>query len=82
MADHGRAIYIVRQGIPDAECEIEPGFLAQFRIPYLYFRSAGNPLVGLGLTGASQLRQMLTHVGEIERENEIDRHIAKAKRMV
>jgi hypothetical protein len=25
---------------------------------------------------------MLTHVGEIERENEIDRHIAKAKRMV
>src|SRR5262249_1043626 len=30
-----------------------------FRIPYLFFRSPGNPLVGLDLTGASQLQQLM-----------------------
>jgi hypothetical protein len=69
-------------GIPVTDCEIEPGFHPQFRIPYLYFRSSGNPLVGLDLTGASHLRQMLAHAGEIEKANEIDGHIAKARRIV
>jgi hypothetical protein len=53
-------------GIPDAECDIEPDFHPQFKVPYLYFRSPGNPLVGLDLTGASQLRHMLAHAGETE----------------
>jgi hypothetical protein len=65
-------------GIPDAECEIEPGFHPSFRIPYLFFRSPGNPLVGLDLTGASRLRQMLAHAGEVEKAKEIDRHITEA----
>ncbi len=69
-------------GIPVAECEIEPGFHPQFRMPYLYFRSPGNPLIGLDLTGASQLRQLLAHAGEVEKAEEIDVHIAKARRMV
>ena len=46
-------------GIPDADCEIEASFHPQFRIPYLFFRSTGNPLVGLDMTGASQLQQRL-----------------------
>lgn len=62
-------------GIPVADCEVEVGMHPQFRFPLVYFRSQGNPLVGLDLTGASQLRQMLTHAGEIENAREIDRHI-------
>jgi hypothetical protein len=69
-------------GIPVAECEIEAGFHPNFRIPYLFFRSPGNPLVGLDLTGASQLQQLLAHAGEVEHAKEIERHIAKARQMV
>lgn len=65
-------------GIPVAECEIEAGFHPNFRIPYLFFRSPGNPLVGLDMTGASQLH----HAGEAENAKEIERHIAKARQMV
>jgi hypothetical protein len=68
-------------GIPVTECEIEPGLHPQSRVPYLYFRSTGNPLVGLDLTGASQLRQMLAHAGEVEKAKEIDQHIEKARRL-
>ncbi len=68
-------------GIPVTECEIEANFHPQFRVPYLFFRSPGNPLVGLDLTGASQLRQRLAHAGEMEQANEIDQHIEKAKRL-
>jgi hypothetical protein len=67
-------------GIPETECEIEPRLDDQ-GIPRLFFRSAGNPLVGLDLTGASQLRQMLAHAGEIEHANAMDQHIAKARRL-
>ncbi len=69
-------------GIPVADCEVEPGFHPNFRIPYLFFRSPGNPLVGLDLTGASQLQQLLAHAGEAESAKEIEQHIAKARRMV
>jgi hypothetical protein len=69
-------------GIPDAECDIEPDFHPQFKVPYLYFRSPGNPLVGLDLTGASQLRQMLAHAGETAKADEVDRLIQKARQLV
>jgi hypothetical protein len=69
-------------GIPVTECEIEPGMHPQFRIPYLYFRSEGNPLVGLDVTGASKLRQIFAHAGQIDEANEIDRHITNARRLV
>ena len=69
-------------GIPVTECEIEPAFHPNFRIPYLFFRSPGNPLVGLDLTGASQLQQLLAHAGEAENAKEIERHIATARQMV
>jgi hypothetical protein len=68
-------------GIPVTECEIEAGLHPQFRIPYLYFRSPGNPLVGLDLTGASQLWQLLVHAGEVEKAKEIEQHIARARQM-
>jgi hypothetical protein len=44
-------------------------------LPRLFFRSTGNPLVGLDLTGASQLRQMLAHAGQAQEAQEIDAHI-------
>lgn len=67
-------------GIPHTECEIETR-LDDMRVPRLYFRSAGNPLIGIDLTGASQLRPMLAHAGEIEQANKIDQHIAKARQL-
>jgi hypothetical protein len=68
-------------GIPVADCDIEADFHPQFRIPYLFFRSLGNPLVGLDLTGASQLRQRLAHAGEVKQAKVIDLHIEKARRL-
>jgi len=68
-------------GIPDAECDIEASFHPQFRVPCLFFRSTGNPLVGLDLTGASQLRQQLAHNGDTEQAGEIDRLIQKARQL-
>ena len=68
-------------GIPDTDCEIEVGYHPSFRIPVLYFRSTGNPLMGLDLTGASQLRQLLAHAGEVAQASEIDKHIANARRL-
>ena len=67
-------------GIAETECEIEPGRDDQ-RIPRLFFRSPGNPLVGLDLTGASQLRQLLAQAGDWDSAAEIDRNIAKARRL-
>ena len=71
--------FFERFGIPAAECEIEAR-PDDMRVPRLWFRSKGNPLVGLDLTGASQLRQLLEHSGEIEKANEISRHISDAQR--
>jgi hypothetical protein len=68
-------------GIPDADCEIEAGTHPQFRVPYLYFRSTGNPLVGLDLTGASQLRQLLAHAGETDKAEEINEYIEQARQL-
>jgi hypothetical protein len=68
-------------GLPDADCEIEAAFHPQFRIPYLFFRSTGNPLVGLDMTGASQLQQRLAHAGEMAKAKKIEDHIANARRL-
>lgn len=75
-----KSIFFKQFGIPDADCEIEPR-LDEHRMPRLYFRSAGNPLVGLDMTGASQLRQLLAHFGEGDKAKEIDQHIEKARRL-
>jgi len=69
-------------GIPDAERDIEPDFHPQFKVPYLFFRSPGNPLVGLDLTGASQLRDRLAHNGDTANAGAIDRLIQKARQLV
>jgi hypothetical protein len=68
-------------GIPDAECDIEASFHPQFKVPHLFFRSPGNPLVALDLTGASQLRQKLAHNGDTEKADEIDRLIQKGRQL-
>ena len=68
-------------GIPVTECEIEPR-LDDHRVPRLFFRSPGNPLVGLDLTGASQLKQLLTEAGDLAEADEIGKHIKKARRLM
>ena len=75
-----RSDYFKDFGIPDAECKIEPR-LDNTRIPRLWFKSSGHQEVGLDLTGASQLRQLLVHAGEAEKAREIDQYITKAKRL-
>ena len=50
-------------GIPPTECEIEAR-KDELGVPRLWFRSTGNPLVGLDLTGATQLQHLLTDAGE------------------
>jgi hypothetical protein len=50
-------------------------------IPRLYFRSTGNPLVGLDLTGASQLHQHLKSAGDLDYARTIAGHIDAAKRL-
>ncbi len=57
-------------GIPPTECEIEAR-KDELGVPRLWFRSTGNPLVGLDLTGA----------GEANQANEIGQHIAKAQHL-
>lgn len=66
-------------GIPDAECTIEPK-LDGTRVPRLYFTSKGSP-VGLDLTGASQMRQLMEHAGDKAHAKEIDDYITKAQRL-
>ena len=50
-------------GIPPTECEIEAR-KDELGVPRLWFRSTGNPLVGLDLTGATQLQHLLIDAGE------------------
>ncbi len=61
-----RSEFFERFGIRNVECEVEvrkdPHGLSR-----LWFRSEGNPLVGLDLTGASQLRQLMEAAGDVER---------------
>src|SRR5258705_7545311 len=57
-------------GIPPTECEIE-SCKDELGVPRLWFRSTGNPLVGLDLTGATQLQHLLTDAGEANQANEI-----------
>jgi hypothetical protein len=56
-------------GIPPTECEIEAR-KDELGVPRLWFRSTGNPLVGLDLTGATQLQHLLTDAGEANQANE------------
>jgi hypothetical protein len=65
-------------GIPDVACDVEVKRDNQ-GLPRLWFRSIGNPLVGLDLTGASQLRQRLEHSGDQANADEISQHIEQAK---
>jgi hypothetical protein len=67
-------------GIPPAECEIEVG-KDDLGEPRLWFRSTGNPLVGLDLTGATQLQHLLTDAGEVKQANEIGQYLAEAQRL-
>jgi hypothetical protein len=65
-------------GIQVTEQEVEVRRDSQ-GLPRLWFRSAGNPLVGLDLTGASQLRQRLEAADERRTAAEISRLIDEAK---
>jgi hypothetical protein len=49
-------------------------------VPRLWFRSKGNPLVGLDLTGASQLKQQLEALGDRDYARTIAGHIEAARR--
>jgi len=65
-------------GIQVTEQEVEVRRDGQ-GLPRLWFRSTGNPLVGLDLTGASQLRQRLEAAGDTQTAAEISRLIDEAK---
>ena len=67
-------------GIPPTECEIEVR-KDDLGVPRLWFRSTGNPLVGLDLTGATQLQHLLTDAGQAKQASEIGQHIAKAQHL-
>ena len=69
FADHG--IPVVEQAV---EVRRDPQGL-----PRLWFRSAGNPLIGLDLTGASQLHQRLALMGDAHTAAEVSRLIDQAK---
>jgi hypothetical protein len=75
-----RSKFFADFGIPDADCDIRVE-RDPHGVPRLFFRSTGNPLVGLDLTGASQLRQMLAHAGDAAGAHEIGDYIAAAKRL-
>lgn len=48
-------------------------------LPRVFFRSSGNPLVGLDLTGASQLQQRMIASGEIANAQEMANLIVEAR---
>ena len=72
--------HFAKFGIPDTECEIEvrPD---NFKLPRLFFRSPGNPLCGLDLGGASQLKQLLDHDGDSAKAQLIGRLIEQARKL-
>ena len=53
--------------------------LDEHGIPVLSFRSTGNPLYQLDMTGASQLRNNLAQAGEHQNATEISRLIGEAQ---
>ena len=75
-----RSEFLSMFGIPPADCEIEVR-KDDLGVPRLWFRSMGNPLVGLDLTGATQLQHLLTDAGEAMQANEIGGYIAEAKHL-
>ena len=64
-------------GIPPTECEIEAR-KDELGVPRLWFRSTGNPLVGLDLTGATQLQHLLTDAGEANQAKRRSRVVGPA----
>ena len=72
--------FFAQFGIPDVDCQITAE-RDSHGVPCLMFRSTGNRLVGLDLTGANQLRRMLAHTGNVNEAREIDEHIAAARRL-
>lgn len=67
-------------GIPDTECEIEVRH-DDVKLPRLFFRSPGNPLCGLDLGGASQLKQLLEHDGDRAEAQLIGSLIERARKL-
>jgi hypothetical protein len=65
-------------GIPDTECEIEVAD-DPHGIRRLWFRSDGNPLVGVDFGGALKMRDAMISAGESENAASIDGLIAAGK---
>jgi hypothetical protein len=65
-------------GIPVVDQEVEVRRDPQ-GLPRLWFRSEGNPLIGLDLGGASQLHQNLERTGDKQTADEVSRLIDQAK---
>jgi hypothetical protein len=72
--------HFAKFGIPDTECEIEVR-RDSHNLPRLFFCSPGNPLCGLDLGGASQLKQLLEHDGDSDKAQLISRLIEQARRL-
>jgi hypothetical protein len=72
--------HFTKFGIPDTECEIEVR-CDNVNLPRLFFRSPGNPLCGLDLGGASQLKQLLEHDGDQDKAQLVGRLIEQARKL-
>ena len=79
-AAHMYSKHFTKFGIPDTECEIEVR-RDNVNLPRLFFRSPGNPLCGLDLGGASQLKQLLEHDGDHAKARLIGRLIEQARKL-
>jgi hypothetical protein len=72
--------HFTKFGIRDVECEIEVR-RDDVGLPRLFFRSPGNPLCGLDLGGAHQLKQLLEHDGDHEKAHLIAKLIEQARKL-
>jgi len=72
--------HFTKFGIPDTECEIEAR-RDNHNLPRLFFRSPGNPLCGLDLGGASQLKQLLEHDRDHANAQLVARLIERARKL-
>jgi hypothetical protein len=75
-----RSKHLLKFGIPDVEHQVEVN-RDTHGLPCLFFRSRGNPLMGLNLTGLSQLEQLLETDGDLAGAHEVRGYIDQARQL-
>ncbi len=67
-------------GIPNTECEVEPR-LDEHGTPRLSFTSQARPAVGIGLSAARKLQQLMTQADEINQAGVIKKSVKVARQL-